>query len=165
MTLPHLLVEHRNAQDAFDFRIRTIQKLMNFYKSDCDVRMLALNITEKVPEVKRQYYDLVMAKAVYDWMYQFMRFRKDVHEVETIQVPLVTLKTMAGDCDDFVVFSGSVLLSLGIPVNIVISQQNGPGFDHIALYLPTVGAVFDRTYPGGFPAPVSVLRNFKILGV
>lgn len=160
MNLPVLQYYHKNENQAFSDRIKIIYELIDKFKKDSKIIILARQIVGGINPA-RELLDLVCAKKVWDYVYQHVPFRRDVNGVETIQYPDITLR-YGGDCDDYCVLNGSLLESLGIPVMLAVSQQNNNFFDHIFVVLPSLGEmIFDTTHSGGFNAPKTQYRNLK----
>lgn len=98
--------------------------------------------------------------AIFWWAKTHMRFQKDVAGGEYVCTPRYLLRTMAGDCDDYVVLIGSLLKSIGVPIRIVTiaADREEPGrLSHVYLealahgqWIP-LDATQGHSYPGWQP--------------
>lgn len=76
------------------------------------------------------------AKRLFAWIRRNVRFTYDPEGAELLQEVDAILNHRAADCDDFVILGGSLLRSIGIPVQIVIigADSRAPNaFSHIYL--------------------------------
>ena len=145
---PAYLLEHGDNipyRNIMEKRIRILENLKKEFRVCPKYRKIAIQMLGEM-DPPRQYYDYMAALRIYRAM-QGIPFRKDIHEVETIQYPDITLEH-GGDCDCLVLAASVLLESVGVETRWFVSKQNDSDYDHIALYLPTIGAVFDLTVPG-----------------
>lgn len=80
--------------------------------------------------------------AVFAWVKANMRFQKDVSGGEYLCSADYLLKTLAGDCDDYVILTGALLKSLGVPVRIttIAADREEPGrMSHVYLEAQSKG--------------------------
>ena len=108
-----------------------MRRLVAQFRSNINIRNLALRITDPVG-VPNQKNFTAEVRAIQEWVRDNIRYVKDVHGVETVQTPLVTLEYRAGDCDDHSVLLASLLESIGHPTRFVAikTQSFGP-FVHV----------------------------------
>lgn len=110
--------------------IRAMRQLIDDFKWNPVIRQTALNILSNAGVAQRDV--LNEARAIYFFVRDRIRFRRDVVDVETLSYPTLTLANRAGDCDDQVVLLNSLLESVGIPTRMVaISQVPERQFTHV----------------------------------
>ncbi len=113
-------------------------------------------------------------KALFDWVQQNIRYTRDPYGYEWIQSVVPTLVFGHGDCDCHTVLLGSLLMSVGYPVRLVIVGNSPGSFFHVFLSTEYRGPggipvqiVLDSTLPNGegFDAQPQfpVRRDFQIL--
>lgn len=72
------------------------------------------------------------AKAIQDFVRNTIRYTRDVHGVETLQTPEVTLREKHGDCDDHAILVAALLASTGHPARLrAIKVKGKPHFCHV----------------------------------
>lgn len=74
-----------------------------------------------------------MAEAILRGLRRRVNYANDPEKTEVVNAPLTTLTTGLGDCEDFVAAGGSMLSSLGVPVQIVLVGYGADGYDHTYL--------------------------------
>lgn len=114
--------------------ISVMHSLIDRGAVDPQVREQALAIVRQAGAVPRDSGAEI--NAIFWWAKAHMRFQKDVHGGEYVSTPQYLLRTMAGDCDDYVVLTGSLLKSLGVPIRIVTiaADREEPGrLSHVYL--------------------------------
>jgi predicted transglutaminase-like cysteine proteinase len=125
---------------------------------DPGVREQALGIVRSAGTIARDAAAEI--SAIFYWMKAHMRFQRDVSGGEYVCAPQYLLRTMAGDCDDYVVLGSSLLKSLGIPIRIVTiaaDPEEPRRLSHVYLEAQARGEwiPFDATqrdsYPGWQP--------------
>lgn len=110
--------------------LRIMRELVRSWRKHPQIRNLAKQITRGCPP---KGYGCE-AKKLHTWVRDKVRYIRDVHEVETVQAPDVTLRDGSGDCDDQVVLLGSLLNSIGHPVRFVaVGFRPGGPFTHVYL--------------------------------
>jgi hypothetical protein len=111
-------------------------------RGDIEVRRKAMELTEHIPvdprtghPDRRNFGNI--ATALYEWMKANIAYVRDPHFVEWLQDAKVTMRERSGDCDDMVILSAAMLMSLGVPVRIVVVAQkntaNPDEYSHIYL--------------------------------
>lgn len=112
-------------------------------------------------------------KALFDFVQQNIRYTRDPFGYEWVQSVVPTLVTGHGDCDCHAVLLGSLLMSVGYPVRLVIAGSEPGKFHHVFLQAQyrtpegiPVWVYLDTTIPGGegfdWNPHFSVLRAFAI---
>ena len=99
-------------------------------KREANVRRIAGQVLKGVPS--RDWEAEV--KALFDYTRKVIRYTRDPAGVELFQSPTRALDHGIGDCDDQVIFLGSLLASVGYPLRLrVISLKGVDYFQHIYL--------------------------------
>jgi transglutaminase-like putative cysteine protease len=114
--------------------IQVMHSLIDGGAVDTQIREQALAIVRQAGAVSRD--SAAEINAIFWWAKTHMRFQKDVSGGEYVCTPRYLLRTMAGDCDDYVVLIGSLLKSIGIPIRIVTiaADREEPGrLSHVYL--------------------------------
>ncbi len=95
-------------------------------------------------------------KALFDFVQQNIRYTRDPFGYEWVQSVVPTLVMGHGDCDCHTVLLGSLLMSVGYPVRIVIAGSAPGKFHHVFLEVQyrtpegiPVWAYLDSTIPEG----------------
>jgi hypothetical protein len=135
----------------------TMRQLVNQCRTNLDIRQTATATIFLTPE-KNQYAE---AQALFELVRDGIRYTRDIHGVETISTPMMTLAGRIGDCDDQVVLLASLLESVGYPTRFVVSGYNAPGqLEHVYLqaWLGDQWVDMDPTepHPMGWAAPHAV---------
>ncbi len=91
--------------------------------------------------------------ALFEFVRDRIMFIGDVHGVETLQSPAVTLRFGAGDCDDRATLLAALILSVGIPADlrfrVIAGNPSRPGeFSHVYVTVSMRGrrVALDPTY-------------------
>jgi transglutaminase-like putative cysteine protease len=58
--------------------------------------------------------------ALFDWVRRNVRYTRDIFQVELLHTARRLLELKAGDCDDFSILLGSMLVSTGHPVRLAL---------------------------------------------
>jgi len=110
------LAVFENIPSGFAGTRATVQRMHDFaYKGKIDLQLqqIADSIVEKSGCGNREYE--CKAKAIYDFVKNYIRFERDPFGVEMVQEPFVTLKRKAGDCDDHATLLAALYGSIGFP--------------------------------------------------
>lgn len=107
-----------------------MRALVRAFRVNPQLRQAASSIIFTTP----QRDQLAEADALFSWVRDSVRYVRDVHEVETLQTPLITWQSRLGDCDDQVTLLASLLESVGYPTRFVAAGYAQPGiFEHVYL--------------------------------
>jgi len=89
------------------------------------------------------------ARAIHDWIFSNIQYRRDPIGTEWIQDPFETLvNSRAGDCDDLAVLAGTLLQAVGHPCDMKAVQWAGmDDFSHAVCYDETTKTVIDCVNP------------------
>lgn len=131
MTAIHTLREVPSGDAGVAATLQEMRSIVRAWRAHPRVRELALQITSGCPP--RDWACEV--RALQQWIKAHVRFVGDVHEIETLQTPDVTLDQAAGDCDDQCILLASMLQSIGHPVRFV-AVDFGQGFSHVYCETP-----------------------------
>ncbi len=107
--------------------LRAMSKIVRKYKTNVQIRELALTIVRNQPAKCW----ICEAVAIQKYIYNTIRYVRDVESVETLSTPVKTLEYGQGDCDDMVILYASLLQSIGHPVRFAAVGFNGGGISHV----------------------------------
>lgn len=137
-----------------------MRSLVRAFRVNTEIRQAATSLIFTTPERMASSE----AAALFEWVQSSVRYVRDVHEVETLSTPLVTLRGRIGDCDDQVTLLAALLESVGYPTRFVAAGYSEPGqLDHVYLQAFLDGQWIDmdptERNPMGWapPDPVTVL--------
>lgn len=139
--------------------LRLMRELVQAGRVDPAIIQAATSIIWLTPEKD----DAHQARALFEWVRDSVRYVRDVHEVETLALPRITLARRAGDCDDQTVLLASMLEAVGIPTRFVMGAYNSEQFEHVYLQCFVAGEWIDcdatEREPFGY-APPDPVRLF-----
>jgi transglutaminase-like putative cysteine protease len=90
-------------------------------------RQLAISLTQGV--ANEDYRSEI--ERLFLFVRDQIRYVRDVHNIETIQSPAVTLEQKAGDCDDKAVLLAALLESIGHPARFAALAFAPDQFEHV----------------------------------
>jgi len=128
-TLTGVVIGIPNGRAGVAATLQAMRELVNRSKVDPQIRQAAQSIIFLQPE--KDY--LAEAEAVFNFVRDTIRYTRDVHMVETLQTPAITLATRQGDCDDQATLLAAMLESVGIPTRFVVAGYNSHDFEHVYL--------------------------------
>jgi transglutaminase-like putative cysteine protease len=102
---------------------------INAAKSDPAIINAAVSVVYLMPE-KDEFSE---ARALFHYVQRHIRYVRDVHGLETLASPRLTLARMVGDCDDQTALLGAMLESVGIPTRLVMAAYTSEDFEHVYL--------------------------------
>jgi predicted transglutaminase-like cysteine proteinase len=127
-----------NGQAANVRTIQVMRQIAHKYKSHQTIRQMALNIIKNVPS----HHYVEEARAIGEYVKRNVRYVKDAAGIEQLHDPVdmannITLGKAQGDCDDMVLLTATLLLSVGInPIFRAVRYKSRFGaFNHIYLYV------------------------------
>lgn len=158
---------------GIDNTVNEIKKLIVEARTDVSVRDLSLAITAHLPASERtagnpnmRDFDGV-AKTLYAWVIQNIRYTRDPNDTEWLQAPMVTVAKRAGDCDDMTILSCALMESVGVPTRFRIMGRGD--YQHIiaeyegkngwTMFDPTLGAT------AGMGPDMASMTHDKIIGL
>lgn len=97
---------------------RIIARMIRDGAKDFYVRQRAIQIfrSYRVP-AKDRFGEIC---SLFDWVRRNVRYTRDIFRVELLHTPRRMIELKAGDCDDMTILLGSMLLSTGHPVRLVL---------------------------------------------
>lgn len=122
-------------------------------------------VRQKAIEIFREYQvrpkdRLGEVRSLFDWVRRNVRYTRDIFRTELLHTARRMLELRAGDCDDMSILLGSMLVSTGHPVRLILAgfRPNKPhAYSHIypevnlrGKWVP-IDATLD--HPMGFAAP------------
>lgn len=69
--------------------------------------------------------------AIYNWVYANIRYIRDIHDVEFVKWPRVTVQTGTGDCDDMATLLAAMCMAAGNPCQFVLVSFDGVMPSHV----------------------------------
>lgn len=124
---PHVLGEIPAGLGGVRATLKLMVKLVRAYRTDADLRTLAVQLTNECPERSLTCEYTVLQHYVRD----HIRYVRDVRDVETLQTPKTTLRLGAGDCDDQAVLLASLLEAVGASTRFEALGVRGGGYSHV----------------------------------
>lgn len=183
-------VKNGNGQaSASTYRVNTIDERLagvavQMMRSirDPRVRQLAVSIVSKRSRkpnehtgdggwaiAERDYWGEV--KAIFNWMRANVRYIRDMSTIDTFALAMRTIEARGGDCDDYTIALGALLMSIGYSVRMKTIQTNSSeDWDHIYLQVglppgkPTKWRTLDASVaqPAGWEAPASIIVKARV---
>ena len=129
--------------------LTTMQRLAEAGARDPDVRATAIEIITAAGA--RGHDPALQAGALHEFVRDRVLFVGDVAGVETVQSPRVTLRVMAGDCDDRATLLAAMLRAIGIRSRfrvIAADPRRRRSFSHVFVIATVSGRdiALDPTY-------------------
>jgi len=167
---------------SIDDRLAGVMEQLNKSIRDPYIRYIAAELVSKrcsKPDphtgnggwcyAERAYWQEV--QAVYRYVRANIRYVRDIHGIDTFQTARRTLEMRSGDCDDFAITLGAMLMSVGFPVRTkTIRTKNASDFNHIYLQVglpptkPRQWKTLDAStpHPAGWEAPKSMIAQARL---
>jgi hypothetical protein len=148
--------------------VEHIRRMIHEGAGDFYVRQKAIDILLERRIRPKDYVGEV--KALFEWVQSNVRYVRDPHGIETIHGARRMLWLRAGDCDDVAILLGSMLMSIGHPVRLVLTgpDPRRPSLlSHIYLEANVRGGwiPLDATMPYGIGwAPRAPIRKVIPIG-
>jgi len=121
--------------------LRLMSKLVRRFKSNMEIRSLALSLVAEVPGHKNWTAQI---KAIHAYVQDSIQYVRDIRGVETLATPVKTLEFRQGDCDDQATLLASLLESIGHPTRFVAMKTTTFG-PYVHVYTET--KIGNRWYP------------------
>lgn len=163
--------------NTLDERVGYISKLITKHKTDPRVRQIAVQAVSRkcgdawcTPEKNH----LAELRAVFNYTRRNMRYVRDAHNVDTFQSVSRSFEFGGGDCDDFTIAIGTLLMSIGYPVLLIVIRTVGsPDWNHIypkagvPPRAPVRWVALDGSVnrPAGWEVPRSMVADSKVYKV
>jgi len=144
-----------NNKRKFEASIQAMVLLIRRFRTNPHIRKTALGIIRDVPERDHR----AEAATLHAFVRDRIPFRRDIHGVETISTPDVTLM-YGGDCDDKALLLAVLLESVGFITRLIVVTNNFlKNFSHI---LPEVN-IEGTWYPMETirPLPFGKMAKFR----
>jgi predicted transglutaminase-like cysteine proteinase len=154
--------------------VTTIRELIKQSAILPQIRMTAENVLTGIQE-KNWYKEI---ETIFEYVRANMRYTRDINDVEMIKTPLRHLTDIKergityGDCDDYVVLLGSLLVSAGYKIKLSVIQSlwnDTGGYNHIFLEVNIpfseryiVLDASDKTKEMGFEPAYKLKRSFEV---
>lgn len=116
-------------EQGTDQTVRQIGRLVMDDLQRPNLRLFTLSVLERAGADTRN--PAQMARAIYSWVKNRIRYVRDPQVIETVQSPAVTLKIKAGDCDDHAGLVAGMALSVGLTPRFVVVGTGHNTFSHI----------------------------------
>lgn len=126
---PSKVIEQRPGTAGVAQTLDLMSALVKEYKKNPVIRELAVNLCAGL---KQKDFRGEIAR-IHSFVKNQIRYIKDVHGVETLQTPLVTLEIGAGDCDDKSSLCASLLESIGHPTRFVAMGFLPGSYSHVTV--------------------------------
>lgn len=120
---------HPNGLPHVRSTIRKMAELARAGAESYEIRNLATRIVHDVPS--KQY--VAEVAALYRWVRDNIRYRKDPVRVEWVQSPARTVREQAGDCDDISTLLASLIESLGHETRFGTVGRTRDTQEHVAV--------------------------------
>ncbi len=112
--------------------LQVMRELVREWKVHPRMRQLAKKIVQHCPP-KNTRCEITQIHA---YVSNEIRYVRDVHGVETVAAPDVTLRDKCGDCDDQAVLVGALLNAIGHPVRFIAVGFRPGQFSHVYTETP-----------------------------
>jgi transglutaminase-like putative cysteine protease len=146
---------------------RLISQLIRSGAKDFYVRQKAIDIFRNGGVQPKDRFGEVCA--LFNWVRKNIRYTRDIFRVELLHSARRMLELRAGDCDDMTILLGSMLVSTGHPVRLILAgfRKNKPHvYSHIYPQVNVQGRwiAIDATvpHPIGWEPPVLWKRVCEI---
>jgi len=87
------------------------------------------------------YNDEILA--IYGWVRQNIKYRKDIHNVEYVRAPMRMIESAQGDCDDMACLLAALCMALGHECRFVVVGFEGGEMSHVFCQVAVRGVVAD----------------------
>lgn len=110
-----------------------------------DLRTLAQTLVQGCPENDAR----CEAATLQAYVQNNVRYVKDIRDVETVQLPLDTLRLKSGDCDDKALLLATLLEAIGYKTRFCALGVSGGEYSHVMtqVLIPGMGWVSLETIP------------------
>ena len=122
------MVSIQNGYPGIKDTIRAMRSLVQQFRTDIAIRQAATQAVFLTPQ-KDDYAEI---EAIFHLVQQGIRYCKDIHQVETLSTPTMTLAQRLGDCDDQATLLAALLEAIGYPTRFVIAAYQQAGmYEHV----------------------------------
>lgn len=109
--------------------LKQMVKITKQFRSDVALRQLASTLFREAQLAQGDFWGEVVT--LHAFVRDSIRYMGDVHDIETLQTPQVTLQIEAGDCDDKCMLLGSLLECCNHQARFLAVGLRGQGFSHV----------------------------------
>ncbi len=109
--------------------LREMVKLVNDGKRNIHNREIALSIVKNLPPKCW----VCEAKAIQQYIFNTVRYVRDIDGIETVATPEKTIEFGQGDCDDMAVLAATLLQTIGHPVRFIAVGFSGKPVSHVLI--------------------------------
>lgn len=125
---PSLLADIPSGEAGTYATVRLMRRFVQKFKKSLTVREAALSLVDGHPQ--KDWFAEV--NSIFTWVRDHIRYVRDIHGVETLQTPVVTLELGAGDCDDKSTLMAALLESVGYPTRFIAAGYRQRGnYSHV----------------------------------
>lgn len=107
--------------------LKRMRRLITKGRTDPRVLQAATTIVYLTPPKDRP----AELRALFEYVRDNIRYQQDVHGVETLAEPHITLARRVGDCDDQATLLCALAESIGYPSRLVVAAYDGGDFEHV----------------------------------
>jgi len=118
--------------------LRLMRSLIDAGKVDPAVMRAAHSIIYTQPERD----EIGECAALFDFVRDHVRYVRDVHGVETLCTPAMTLQRLIGDCDDQTMLLCALAEAAGYPTRLVMAGYQSRDFEHVFCEIFALGQWF-----------------------
>lgn len=112
------LLKVPKGKDGTLITARIIAQMIRDGAKDFYVRQRAIQIFRLYSVPAKDRFGEI--NSLFDWVRRNIRYTRDIFRVELLHTPRRMLELKAGDCDDMTILLGSMLVSTGHPVRLVL---------------------------------------------
>jgi hypothetical protein len=128
MSTPTRLYNLSNdGREAIRQTLRMMAQIVYDGKRDIRIREHALSL---IRGLKQKDFTGEIKK-IFEFVQNKIRYVRDIHNIETVHIPIKVLEYGQGDCDDKSILLASLLESTGHPTRFVAAGFNGRPFSHV----------------------------------
>lgn len=80
---------------------------------------------------QRERDEIGEARALFEYVRDYIRYVRDVHGIETLCAPAMTLQRMIGDCDDQTMLLCALAEAAGYPTRLVMAGYSSRNYEHV----------------------------------
>jgi len=139
--------------------VRAMRRLVNDSRTNLDLRQTATSVVFLCPPKD----EIAEARAIFDFVQSHIRYTKDIHGVETLSSPEITLAGRVGDCDDQATLLATLFECVGYPTRFVVAGYTSGELEHVFLQVFAGGDWIDcdptERNPMGWAPPGAVVTH------
>lgn len=109
--------------------LKLMREAINEGKINTRILQAATSLIFLTPEKDK----LAEAEKLFTFVRDNIRYMQDVHGIETLATPWLTLARGVGDCDDQTTLLGALLESAGYPTRLIMTGYTDNNYEHVYL--------------------------------